>query len=72
MAVSCVVGAAQQWLPFSDPAVDEAPLLECFQSRIDVEIEQKQLTNVTAFEKHHHHLLRILRPCNYNMEQSVQ
>ena len=72
MAVSCVVGAAQPWLPFSDPAVDEAPLLECFQSRIDVEIEQKQLTNVTAFEKHHHHLLRILRRCNYNMEQSVQ
>ena len=73
MAVSCVVGAAQPWLPFSDPAVEETPLLECFQARIDTELtRQTQLTNVTTFEKHPHHLLRILRRCNYNVEQSVQ
>ena len=75
MAVTCVVGAAQAWLPFSDPIVDEAPLLELFQSRI-TGIQQHEAADiappgVTSFERHPHHLLRILRRCNYNVEQSV-
>ena len=72
MAVTCVVGAAQAWLPFSDPVVDESPFLECFQSRISVEITRQTTPwNDTTFEQHPHHLLRILRRCNYNMEQAV-
>ena len=72
MAVSCVVGAAQAWLPFSDPVVDETPLLECFQARISVEISrQTPPWNITSFERHPHQLLCLLRRCNYNMEQSM-
>lgn len=73
--LSCATGVTSSFLPFQDPVVDEEALLQLLQTRIDVEISRQTVpsgaVSNSAFVRHPHHLLRLLRRYNHGVELAL-